>query len=144
MVAIVDDETFNEIAQYLWCYDGAYAVRRKMFPDGKARKVYLHREIMGSPHGLEVDHRNRNKMDCRRENLRIGTGQQNHCNMPLQKSNKSGYRGVHFSKRNQNWVAQLSCKGKMITVGSFDSAEEAASAYNTAALEHHGEFAHLN
>jgi len=144
MVAIVDDDVFAELAQYRWCFDGNYAVRRKKFPDGKSRKVYLHREIMGSPEGKEIDHKNRNKMDNRRENLRVCTSSQNHFNLTKFPSNKSGYKGVHFSKQNQNWVAQISCEGKVKHLGSFQTAEEASRAYNTAALQLHGEFANTN
>lgn len=144
MIAVVDDQDFLEVAQYKWSFDGNYAVRRKRFPDGKLRKVYLHREIMGSPAGMEVDHINHFRLDCRRENMRVCTRSQNAKNGSKMPSNKSGYKGVHFSKQNRNWVAQISCNGKMKHLGSFKTAEDASRAYNTAALELHREFANTN
>lgn len=145
--AIVDDADFMELAQYRWCYSGksnGYAVRRKKFPDGTAKLVYMHREIMGSPEGKEVDHRNRVRLDNRRENLRVSTHAQNCQNMGKFPSNKSGFKGVHFAKKNKNWVAQISCNGKMTHLGSFKTPEEASLAYNAAASRLHGEFANLN
>lgn len=144
-VVVVDDDDYERHAQYRWCFDGRYAVRRKRDTDGVSRKVYLHHEIMGKPPtGMEIDHKNRNKLDCRRENLRLCTVAQNRQNGSLQSSNKSGYRGVHFSKHVRKWVAQITTNGKMRHLGIFKTAEAASRAYNTAAMNLHGEFANLN
>jgi hypothetical protein len=49
------------------------------------------------------------------------------------------YKGVTFCKTTKKWRAQLNGH-----LGRFNTIEEAAIAYNTAATEYFGEFAHLN
>jgi hypothetical protein len=144
-VAVVDDESFMELAQYNWCISAVgYAVRRKKFPDGSVKVVYMHRELMCAQKGQEVDHINGNRLDNRRENLRLATRSQNAKNVGKKPSNKSGFKGVHKHGRNNSWVAQISVENKMIHLGSFKTPEEAALAYNAAAQRLHGEFANFN
>lgn len=148
-VAIVDDEDFEALAQYNWCYsghkDGGYAVRRKKLPDGSAKKVYMHREIAGNfAEGKCVDHRNGNKLDNRRENLRACTHAQNSYNYGKKPSNKSGFKGVHWHSQRKKWTAQISVDKKIRHLGLFNTPEEAAMAYNAAAIRLHGDFANIN
>jgi len=92
----------------------------------------------------EIDHINQAKTDNRIENLRACTSSQNKGNIGLLRSNKSGYRGVSFNTRRQKWHAQIKIHGKQTYLGGFDSPEDAARAYNDAAIEHFSEFARLN
>lgn len=58
-MAVVDDESFDQIAQFNWSFDGNYAVRRLSLPGPKYKKIYMHRLLMGGAcDGLEVDHIN--------------------------------------------------------------------------------------
>ena len=92
-----------------------------------------------------VDHRNTDSLDNRRANLRLATHSQNSCNSRRDKSNTySRYRGVSFSKRKQKWFAAIRADGKKTWLGYFDSEEDAAKAYDTAAKKYHGEYATLN
>lgn len=84
----------------------------------------------------EIDHRNRDKSDNRIENLRE-CEHRNNCGNSTPRVHK--YKGVTFCKQTQKWRAQLNGH-----LGRFDTIEEAARAYNKAALEHFGEFAWLN
>ena len=59
-------------------------------------------------------------------------------------TNKSGFRGVHFHKHNKRWRAQIGYNYKLITIGYYDTPEEAARAYDAKAKELRGEFARLN
>lgn len=91
-----------------------------------------------------VDHINGNILDNRRSNLRICTHQQNCVNKP---STKEGYKGIYKlpSGRYQARISNKSNKSKpVICIGTFDTENEAAEAYNKKALELHGEFARLN
>jgi len=87
-----------------------------------------------------IDHRNRDSLDDRWDNLRPATKAQNSQNNGLRRKNSSGYKGVYLDKRYKHWRAYI--KGKHI--GIFATAEEAALAYDAAAIKLFGEFACLN
>lgn len=149
----VVDNVDADLVQVNWCCsDDGYAYRN-IGPRHKRKKVFLHRLIMGKVTDRtlekweEVDHKNRNKQDNRRENLRIAGKTNNMRNIGPQKNNKSGYKGVCYKKdgsRRKRWVAQINIGGKVNHLGFFLTPEEAAHAYDKAALERFGEFAYLN
>lgn len=112
------------------------------------KNTRAHILFIGKKTGYEIDHINNNRLDNRRANLRHVTRSQNRMNMRLYRNNKSGFKGVHHMKtyRNQNkgWRAHIQKDGNGINIGCFNSAIEAARAYNTKARELFGEFASLN
>lgn len=72
--ALVDREDFDALDKYSWhLSDRGYARRSERQPDGRVRTVRMARQIMGLDFGdpAEVDHKNREKLDNRRENLRL-------------------------------------------------------------------------
>ena len=96
---------------------------------------------------LEVDHRNNDGLDNRKENLRVCTHQQNRANSKLQSNNTSGYKGVVYnneSGRRKRWTVRMKVDNKNVYVGRYLTKEEAASAYNEAAKKYYGEYARLN
>ncbi|MBD2076289.1 HNH endonuclease [Phormidium sp. FACHB-592] len=93
---------------------------------------------------LEIDHRNRIKLDNRFENLRLATQQQNRVNRGPSILNKSGYKGVDYDPKAQAWRAQITVNGKKTGLGGYATPEEAAQVYNDAAFQAFGEFAYLN
>lgn len=99
---------------------------------------------MGARNGEEIDHKNRNPLDNRRENLRYCTHSQNLANKSMQVNSKTGYRGVDFHKARGKFRARIVVKDRSIHLGRFNTPEEAALAYNIAAKEIYGEFAFLN
>lgn len=110
--------------------------------DGKDQP--LHRLVMNAKEGEHVDHINGDKLDCRRENLRLCTHGENSRNRRMSKANASGRKGVHWRRRVGKWRAQIMLNGKHIHLGDFHCREEAAAAYDRAAAELHGEFARTN
>lgn len=93
----------------------------------------------------QVDHRNYDRSDNRWRNLREATNAQNHINSKKLTTSKSGFRGVHRHRASAKFSARIKVNGKQRHLGCFDTATEAAAAYDVAAITAHGvEFARLN
>ncbi len=122
----------------------AYAQRKAITEDGRRVTVFLHREIMRPGPGEEVDHINGDGLDNRRSNLRRVTTAQNAGNQRASRSNSSGFKGVSWSTSSGAWRAQIQVARRSKHLGYFASKEEAARAYDAAALKRFGEFARLN
>jgi len=146
--ALVDDEDADLLAWKWYARPDRstfYAYRDVSRPSGGKTSLRLHRVIadrMGI-NGL-VDHRNRCGLDNRRENLRSATTSQNISNTGLWRSNRSGYKGVSWHKRTRKWTANITINTKQIWLGDYRAAEDAARAYDAAAVKYRGEFAVLN
>lgn len=135
--AIVDKE-FAWLEKYKWviCVAG-YSFNSKI--------GLLHHQIIGKPEkGYEVDHKNRDRLDNRLCNLRIITHHQNCMNMSKPSNNTSGYKGVSWNKNRNKWVSYINFNNKRITLGYYDTPEQAALKYNDAAINYFGEYANLN
>jgi hypothetical protein len=144
--ALIDAADVPRVCAYKWYAlttrgGKTYACRNIRRPDGRRTTQYLHRFLAGAPDGLEVDHRNGDGLDCRRENLRCATRPQNCANVPKAAQNTSGYIGVSWRKDRCKWIAQIQVQGKHIHIGQFDSPEAAAEARARYARDVHGEFA---
>lgn len=106
--------------------------------------IFMHNLLLGRRKGLEIDHENQDGLDNRRSNLRYSTPSQNRANVSLRKDNRSGFKGVCFYKPTNKWRAYIQVNKKWKQLGFFNSAVDAAVAYNKAALNAFGEFAWLN
>jgi hypothetical protein len=105
-------------------------------------KQYLaHRIAWLYVHGCwpkkQIDHIDRVKDNNGIINLRDVSAEENGWNHPKHKDNTSGYTGVHWHKRNKKWEAKIRQAGKRIYLGSFDTPEEAHTAYLAAKEELH-------
>lgn len=108
-------------------------------------RIALHRFISGAKQGECVDHIDRNSLNNRSSNLRICSQADNTRNRKAPHTNTSGYKGVSRHSGTNRWQARIGIGGnKHKSLGSFATPEEAARAYNAAALERYGEFALLN
>lgn len=145
-VAIIDRADAERVLAHKWyaswCERGCcwYAVR-KIHSD---QTVLLHRFITGAPDGADVDHANKDTLDNRRANLRVATRAQNMWNRGRTRANRSGFKGVHWDRREKKFRAGIRCNGAYRSLGYFYSAYDAARAYDKAARRLHGEFARLN
>jgi hypothetical protein len=141
-VALVDAADFEWLNTFVWtamlAKSGWYAVR-----GGAAKHVRMHRFILGEPKEL-VDHWDHDGLNNTRRNLRVCTNAENMRNSGARPQNKCGYKGVFRNSNGKRWVAQITVDYRNIHLGTFDSPEEAARAYDTAAVARHGQFACLN
>lgn len=87
-----------------------------------------------------IDHRNRRPWDNRIANLRECTQKQNLANTTVRRDSRTGLKGVTKMPHGR-FRAQINQDGKQRHLGMFATAEEAHSAYVTAALALRGEFA---
>jgi hypothetical protein len=149
-VTKVDDEDFEYLSQFNWHYDGRYATRTQWNKETKKDyKVYMHHVITNFTPGKDkaIDHRDTDKLNNQRKNLREVNKSKNEANKTKQPKRKtsSKYKGVTLRKgRRKCWYASCMKDSKLHSIGYFPTEEEAALAYNEKAKELHGEFAHLN
>jgi len=142
--ALVDDDDFDEINQYNWCFHGGYA-ERNVKVSGKQKTQKMHRLITNCPADMDVDHANHDKLDNRKDNLRVCSQSENTHNQKVRTYAKTSvYKGVYFNKQAGKWRAQIKLNNKLKHLGLFTNEIDAAIAYNNAAIEMFGEFALLN
>jgi hypothetical protein len=91
-----------------------------------------------------VDHIDRNRVNNRWANLRLATSGQNSANVKSRANSSSKYLGIYWHKVAKKWVVFVCKNYERTRIGYFDCEEEAAKAYDAAALKTHGEFANLN
>jgi len=150
-VAIIDAVDAERVGRYNWCADvrdgKVYAVSRADLPRGDGKLIRMHCFLLGLRNGkrakVVADHRNGNGLDNRRSNLRVATYQENSWNA-RGKGNKHGFIGVVWHARDRRWKANIRYNYRRRGLGTFYSAEDAARAYDRAALKLHGKFARLN
>lgn len=151
-ITLVDDEDYEYLNQWKWGLDnGGYVARSTHLSTSENsrqnKRYFMHKVINQTPIGFQTDHINGNKLDNRRVNLRNATKSQNQANTRIYKNNKTGFKGVIFSRakdKTKPYQAQIKYHKKNIFLGCFKTAEEAAYAYNNEAMKLHGEFARLN
>jgi len=157
-VALVDELDFNSLiihkwyalrqlrksGEYIW-----YAIRRAANGSGNVR---MHRQILGFPKGLDVDHRDGDGLHNWRLNLRAATRSQNLRNRHRGAAGKSSrFIGVSRFRDSTRWLATIrggeigpDGRSKKLHLGYFGTEEEAARAYDSAARRYFGEFASPN
>jgi hypothetical protein len=146
-IALVDDGDFLTCLNYSWSLDGRGYARAYLRGSGRRneRYVWLHK-LIGARMGIVgiPDHKDRNKLNCQRDNLRQATPSQNTANQKMRSTNTSGYRGVTWHAKSRKWMAMIHANGQQQYLGLFSIAEEAARAYDVEARKQYGEFAALN
>jgi hypothetical protein len=145
LIALVDDSDFEWLSQWRWHPAKGkatmYAAHGTPLTRGVCCGTRMHRLIMEAPSDVHVDHINNNGLDNRRSNLRFATPAQNAHNRSVILSS-SGFKGV--SSNGRRWRAQICAADKRMHLGTYDTPELAARAYDAKARELFGEFAFTN
>lgn len=146
-VSLVDDDDFERVNSKKWrllvVRKNNYAIRDDKDETGEYKSLLMHVFIMGKIDGLTIDHKNHNGCDNQRHNLRYADMTQQNANT-IRSQGSSKHKGVHWHKVSKKWVARIKKHGVRVRLGSFDNENDAAIAYNTAAVKEFGEFAYLN
>lgn len=136
--AKIDKKDVDKVKGYKWCLGNhGYAQTTR-----SGKHIKLHRIILDLTDPLiEGDHKSGDRLDNRRDNLRVCNRCQNTQNARLRRDNTSGAKGVYWSKDSQKWGGKVRVSGRYYFIGYFDDLEEATKAVNQSRLRLHGEFA---
>lgn len=145
-VALIDNADYRLVKPYTW-----HTMRVGCGLDYAATNVdgeliYMHRLLLGLTRGdkRRGDHKNHDGLDNRRKNLRIATYSQDQHNARIAKHNKSGLKGVWWKARERKWEAGIYIMKKQVFLGRYPTPEQAAAAYDAAAVKYFGKFACTN
>lgn len=142
---ILDDDDFMSIIGRSWHFCGGYArttVMDKESQSFRTKAIYLHRFLMGLSEDdpRHIDHINGDRLDNRKENLRVCEPFQNSMNALASIKSKTGVRGVCFDRQREKWVASLAVKGKKIWKKRFSSFDQAVAAREAEEIAVYGEY----
>lgn len=137
-VAEIDAADWDKISLSSW-----QANKKSHTVYARNNKTPMHRLINGTPKGMQTDHIDCNGLNNRRANLRTCTHHQNQMNR-TSKIGSSQYKGVSFLKNRKLWYTSISVNNKSVRLGFFRYEDDAARAYDAAAVKFYGEFARLN
>lgn len=145
-VVILDnkDYFFIDSEDERFLYDASWYIGRNGYVTGRinGKLIYFHRYILGVTNKKnQIDHKNRNKIDNRKNNLRICTNIDNARNRNIQSNNTSGFIGVSFDITRNKWAAYFKEIGIKKFLGRFENMDDAIKARLLAEKQNYGDFA---
>ena len=141
--ALIDSDDIPRVSERGWIISKGDSRPDYVSGSSGGKAVYLHRFVMNAQKGDIVDHINHDTMDNRKSNLRFATHRDNVANQRVRQGG-TGYKGGQIRCDGKKWVARIQVDRKGHYLGSFTTPEDAARAYDEAAILHFGEFALLN
>lgn len=137
---LCDLEDWQSIADMFTWHESEQGYARTILDNDNHKFMFFHSYVLNEfPSKNKIcDHINRNKLDNRRQNLRLVTINENNINQKKYKNNKSGHTGVYYHSSINKWVAYLGYQKQNINCGTFDSFEEAVDAREKAELKYYG------
>jgi len=151
-IVLVDDEDYDRLSIFRWYLgSGGYIGRSKTTVERRditlkhiPKYIRLHREVLNFP-DYQIDHKDRNRLNNQKDNLRESSQSQNVANTSKKSSlTSSKYKGVSWHKNEKMWYSSIKLNGKSKHLGRTSDEKEAAILYNEAATKYFGEFAVLN
>lgn len=125
---LVDDEDLDRLSQFSWHLSSRGYARRSQRIGGRVVTIRLNREVMGYDGPDVVDHKNGEKLDNRKSNLRIVPQSTN------AKNRRGSLRGV--SRNGSGWSARAMLDRRPHHLGTFPTPEAAAAAVSDFWREH--------
>ena len=141
MYAVVDSDDYHLVSGYSWYPMKRGGVFHAATKHGSQRNIYMHRLIADFD---MVDHIDRDGLNNRRCNLRPATKSQNLMNTVSREGSVSQYKGVSKGRQPGRWRATIKVGSVQIALGQYSTEEDAARAYDVAAVTHFGEYARTN
>lgn len=139
----VDDDMYDYLNQWKWHLSTNGYAKRNLYvynPGQKTINIFMHHIVLPRPDKMFIDHIDRNKLNNVRTNLRVCTNPQNQANKGKRKDNTSGRKGVSWGKYARKWRATMTVSGKHVSLGCYNSVDEAYKAYLSKSRELYGEF----
>ena len=137
--AVIDAADYDLVKKYKWNLDSSGYARTVINTSCGKKSKRMHHCILPNTSG--IDHKNRNRLDNRKINLRECTYAQNVMNKSLHVNNTSGVPGVSWNKKSKKWLAQIGKDQKWVTLGYYENLDAAKEARKQAEQEYFGEFA---
>lgn len=135
-----DLEDYEKIKDYCWRINSdGYVVTSINSTHSTIKFHRLVMDVLNIP-AIQVDHIYHSKNDNRKSQLRLVNSQQNQCNTLLAKDNTSGYKGVYWHKKHNQWEALISYNNKQIYLGLYTNIEDAIKARKEAEEKYFGEY----
>lgn len=134
--ALIDKADVSDVQKHVWGLSGRIGNKNKhLYVTSRinTKLVYLHTFIMGKKRGYELDHKDRDTMNNRRENLRFVTRSQNNINRKKQ-------YGFCFLKNKKTWVSYIKVNCKSIFLGEYKTKRAAIKVRKNAEVRYFGEY----
>jgi hypothetical protein len=150
LFTLVDKDQYEYLNQFKWyakwCNNTFYVCRNTPKNNSKNRTTLsMHRQVMGFPKGLEIDHIDNNGLNNIKTNLREATRKENSHNSISRKNHTTDFKGVCWKQTNKKYQAQsVDLNGKKKYLGLYDNPVIAALAVDDYNLKIFGKFAKLN
>lgn len=135
----IDLGDVEKIKKYKWCTCTQGGLTYVMSRIDKKNTITLGNFLINKTGGI-LDYKDRDTLNNRKDNLRICDRSKNGINCGLKKNNTSGFTGVCYNPRNDNWFAQIKVNRKNIHLGSFKIKNEAINARIDAEIKYFGEY----
>ena len=138
--ALIDIEDIDIVKNYKWSEMGSGYVTATYYKEDLKTGILLHRLIIGLDNEIDYDHINRNRKDCRKQNLRPATSKENGRNRSKPNTNSSGFIGVSWSKLKDMWRSYIQVNNKQKHLGYFNSIKEATFERIKAEIKYYGKY----